>query len=171
MGTVTNVSASDTLLLKFGTETGGLAASLSASDTLLLKLGTESSLPPAGSISGADTLLLKLGTETGSLAASLSASDTLLPTSETELTLPTARSDIARAAEILDACDRIRFLTPPLHQEMRAEVRWPGDPAPDTGIDARSLKLDPADAAVLENLRSPDVTAITATWHGRPGPG
>ncbi len=83
-----------------------------------------------------------------------------------ELTLLTARSDIARAAEILDACDRIRFLTPALHQEMRAEVRWPGDPDPDTGIDVRSLELDPADAAVLEILRRPDVMDLLATWDG-----
>ena len=81
-----------------------------------------------------------------------------------ELTLLTDPADLRRAADILDACDRIRFLTPTVHREMRDEMRWPTDPDQDTGIDVRSLELDPADLAALDILRRPDVMDLLATW-------
>lgn len=81
-----------------------------------------------------------------------------------ELILLTEPADLQRAAEILDASDRIRFLTRALHEEMRAEVRWPGDADPDTGIDVRSLELDPADRAALDILTRPDVMDLLAAW-------
>ncbi len=81
-----------------------------------------------------------------------------------DLTLLTAPADLDRAARILDACDRIRFLTPAVHREMRDEMRWPGDPDQDTGIDVRSLELDPADLAALDILRRPDVMDLLASW-------
>lgn len=80
------------------------------------------------------------------------------------LHLLTQRDDIAQAATILAAADRVRFLTPHLHQEMISELRWPGDPDPDTGIDVRSLEFDPGDMAVLDVLRRPDVMAHLAEW-------
>ena len=43
-------------------------------------------------------------------------------------------------------------------------LRWPGDPDQDTGIDVRSLELDPADLAALDILRRPDVMDLLATW-------
>lgn len=81
------------------------------------------------------------------------------------LRLITERDDIAQAATILAASDRIRFLTPHLHQEMLAELRWPGDPDPDAGIDVRSLEFDAGELAVLDVLRRPDVMAHLADWN------
>lgn len=80
------------------------------------------------------------------------------------LRLITQRDDIAQAATILAAADRVRFLTPHLHQEMISELRWPGDPDPDTGIDVRSLEFDPGEMAVLDVLRRPDVMEQLAEW-------
>lgn len=80
------------------------------------------------------------------------------------LTVLTGAEQLTRAAAILAACDRIRFLTPVLHEEMRTEVRWPGDPDPDSGIDVRTLELDPADEAALEILRRPEVMDLLAGW-------
>lgn len=70
------------------------------------------------------------------------------------------------AARILAAADRIRYLTPRLHAEMIAELRWPGDPSPDTGIDIRSLELRQADLVMLDILRRPEVMAHLAAWGG-----
>lgn len=80
------------------------------------------------------------------------------------LHLFTQRGDIAHAATILAAADRVRFLTPRLHREMISELRWPGDEDPDTGIDVRSLEFDPGEMAVLDVLRRPDVMEQLAEW-------
>ena len=74
-------------------------------------------------------------------------------------------AEIERAAAILAAADRIRYLTPRLHDEMFAELRSPGDPAPDSGIDIRSLELDPADLVMLDILRRSEVMANLADWN------
>lgn len=81
------------------------------------------------------------------------------------LRLLTDRDDIARAATILAASDRTRYLTAHLHQDMVSELRWPGDPNPDTGIDVLSLELDAGELAVLDILRRPDVMAHLAEWN------
>jgi molybdopterin/thiamine biosynthesis adenylyltransferase len=81
------------------------------------------------------------------------------------LHLITRRDDIAQAATILAAADRIRYLTPRLHEDMFAELRWPGDPDPDTGIDVRSLELSDGGLASLDILRRPDVMAHLAEWN------
>ncbi|MCG7593784.1 Rv1355c family protein [Mycobacterium sp. PSTR-4-N] len=73
--------------------------------------------------------------------------------------------DIERAATILAAADRIRYLTPHLHAQMIDELRWPGDPSPDTGIEVRSLELDDADVVLLDILRRGDVMANLAAWN------
>ena len=73
--------------------------------------------------------------------------------------------DLGRAATILAAADRIRYLTPVLHAEMFAELRSPGDPAQESGIDVRSLELDPADLVMLDILRRSDVMANLASWN------
>ncbi|OBH04122.1 hypothetical protein A5696_05520 [Mycobacterium sp. E2699] len=80
------------------------------------------------------------------------------------LRLITERGDMGHAATILAASDRIRYLTPHLHQEMVSELRWPGDADPDTGIEVRGLELDPGDLALLEILRRTDVMAHLARW-------
>jgi molybdopterin/thiamine biosynthesis adenylyltransferase len=81
------------------------------------------------------------------------------------LTLLTSREQIEAAATILAATDRTRYLTARLHAEMISELRWPGDPDPDTGIEVRSLELDPEDHAVLGILRRSDVMAHLAEWN------
>ena len=81
------------------------------------------------------------------------------------LQLLTDRNDIDRAARILAATDRIRFITPRLHKEMISEMRWPGDQPADSGIDVRGLELDPGGLAVLEILRRSDVMALLAQWN------
>jgi hypothetical protein len=48
---------------------------------------------------------------------------------------------------------------------MVSELRWPNDKSLDTGIDVRSLELDPGDLAVLDILRRPDVMANLARWN------
>jgi hypothetical protein len=73
-------------------------------------------------------------------------------------------AELDRAATTLAAADRIRYLTPRLHAEMFAELRLPGDPAPDSGIDVRSLELDPADVVMLDILRRSEVMANLAAW-------
>jgi molybdopterin/thiamine biosynthesis adenylyltransferase len=73
--------------------------------------------------------------------------------------------DIAKAATIIAASDRARYLTPELHSEMIAELRWPGDPLPDTGIDIRSLEFAPGELVVVEILRRPDVMDHLARWN------
>lgn len=82
-----------------------------------------------------------------------------------QLRLLTGKADIDAAAAIVAAADRIRFLTPALHAEMIHELRWPGDPSPDTGIDVDSLELHASDRAVLDILRRPDVMAALADWN------
>jgi molybdopterin/thiamine biosynthesis adenylyltransferase len=82
-----------------------------------------------------------------------------------QLQIVTERDDIARVATILAAGDRARYLTPRLHEEMISELRWPGDPDPDTGIDVFSLELDPDDLAVIDILKRPDVMAHLAQWN------
>ncbi|MDT7795247.1 MAG: hypothetical protein QOD59_4688 [Mycobacterium sp.] len=73
-------------------------------------------------------------------------------------------AEIDRAAAVLAAADRIRYLTPQLHAEMFAELRLPSDPSPESGIDVRSLELAPADLVMLDILRRSDVMANLATW-------
>ncbi|MGH3678216.1 MAG: Rv1355c family protein [Mycobacterium sp.] len=76
----------------------------------------------------------------------------------------TVRRDLDKAAAILAESDRIRYLTPQLHAEMISELRWPGDPSPDSGIDVNSLELDPADLVKLDILRRPEVMAHLSEW-------
>lgn len=80
------------------------------------------------------------------------------------LHLLTEPNDVAKAAAILAESDRIRYLTPRLHAEMISEVRFPGDPSQDSGIDVRSLELIPADLVKLDVLRRPEVMAYLHDW-------
>ena len=79
--------------------------------------------------------------------------------------LVTGRDDMERVAGVFAAADRIRYLTPELHADMVSELRWPDDEFPDTGIDVRSLELEPGDLAVLDILRRPDVMIHLAEWN------
>jgi hypothetical protein len=79
--------------------------------------------------------------------------------------LLTGQAELASAATVLAAADRPRYLTAQLHTEMISELRWPGDPEPDTGIDIRSLELDASEDALLAILRRGDVMAHLADWN------
>lgn len=78
----------------------------------------------------------------------------------------TDRNDLESAAAILAAADRIRYLTPHLHAEMFAELRWPDAPSLDDGIDIRTLELAPADLVMLDVLRRPEVMNHLKAWDG-----
>jgi hypothetical protein len=81
-----------------------------------------------------------------------------------ELQILSEPAQLDRFAATLAAADRIRYLTPQIHADMFGELRFPGDPDPDTGIDVRSLELDPADLVMLDILRRPEVMEILAAW-------
>lgn len=82
-----------------------------------------------------------------------------------ELTILTDRAEMETAARLLAETDRLRYLTPTLHREMISELRWPGDPEPDTGIEVITLGLDPTDVVVLDILRRSDVMAKLSDWN------
>jgi hypothetical protein len=80
------------------------------------------------------------------------------------LRLLITRDEIHKAAQIFAAADRTRYLTPRLHAEMAAELRWPEDGCAESGIDVRSLELDPGELRTLDILRRPEVVAQLAEW-------
>lgn len=80
------------------------------------------------------------------------------------LRLLTSPADIESVAALVADADRLRYLTPRLHAEMLEELRFPGDPDQDTGIDVATLELDFSDRAVLEILRRPDVMTQLTLW-------
>jgi len=80
------------------------------------------------------------------------------------LRLLTASDEVAEAADLLSESDRVRYLTPRLHTQMISEVRFPGDPRQDSGIDVASLELPPADLVKLDVLRRSDVMARLGEW-------
>jgi molybdopterin/thiamine biosynthesis adenylyltransferase len=80
------------------------------------------------------------------------------------LAVLTDAAALDEAASILAAADRIRYLTPRLHAEMFAELRSPGHPESDSGIDIRTLELDAADLVMLDILRRSEVMATLAAW-------
>ncbi|OSC41180.1 Rv1355c family protein [Mycobacterium decipiens] len=101
-------------------------------------------------------------------AVSAETTDVLHAAVEAEgarLYLLTARDDITWAATILAAADRTRYLTPRLHAEMISELRWPGDPFPDTGIDVCSLEMGHDRLAELDLVRRTDVMEHLAQWN------
>jgi nitroreductase len=78
--------------------------------------------------------------------------------------LITAPSTLADLAEVLGESDRLRYLTPLLHGQMMAELKWPGRDRLDVGIDVRTLGLDPTDLAKLEVAGRADVMSLLADW-------
>jgi hypothetical protein len=82
------------------------------------------------------------------------------------LHLVTDRDAIIEYSELLGESDRLRYLTPRLHAEMMAELRWPETDSVETGIDVRTLELDHSDLAKLAVARRADVMADLAGWNG-----
>ncbi len=107
----------------------------------------------------------RLGTTRPFPADTIALLDSVARREGARLHLVTARDDIAAAATIFAAADRVRYLTRQLHAEMVSELRWPGDECLDTGIDVSSLELEPGDLAVLDILRRPDVMIHLAEWN------
>ncbi|AYF72951.1 Rv1355c family protein [Nocardia yunnanensis] len=77
----------------------------------------------------------------------------------------TDRADIEAAAAIIAESDRIRYLTPGLHAEMFAELRWPGDDL-DSGLDLRTLELAPGELDKLFVVRRPEVMSRVRAFDG-----
>jgi len=107
----------------------------------------------------------RLGTSRPIPAHTIELLHTIAEHEGAQLYLMAEPDDIASVATIFAAADRIRYLTPRLHAEMVSELRWPGNPCPDTGIDVLSLELDPGDLAVIDILKRPDVMAHLAQWN------
>jgi hypothetical protein len=74
------------------------------------------------------------------------------------------REAIEHCADLLAESDRMRYLSPRLHREMMSELRWPGEPL-ETGIDIRTLELDPTDLSKLAVARRADVMKRLASWN------
>ncbi|MET8777746.1 Rv1355c family protein [Nocardia sp. NPDC004654] len=77
----------------------------------------------------------------------------------------TGRTELAHAAALLGESDRIRHLTPRLHQEMYGELRWPGEDLR-TGIDVRGMELAPDEQAKMRIAGRADVMARLHEWSG-----
>ena len=71
---------------------------------------------------------------------------------------------LVAAGAAMAAADRVRYLTATLHREMFAELVWPGADHDVTGIETRTLGLDPADLATLAIAGRPEVMALLADW-------
>ena len=82
------------------------------------------------------------------------------------LHLVTERDHIGECAAVLAESDRMRFLLPTVHQQMLAELRWPGRDSLEEGLDVRSLDMDPGSLAALELVGRPDVMEHLADWRG-----
>ncbi|WP_458687122.1 Rv1355c family protein [Nocardia tengchongensis] len=67
-------------------------------------------------------------------------------------------ADIDAAATVFAESDRARYLTPDLHAEMFAELRWPGSDL-HSGLDLRTLGLVAGDLGKLLVIRRPEVMA------------
>ncbi|MGV9666129.1 Rv1355c family protein [Nocardia niigatensis] len=77
----------------------------------------------------------------------------------------TDRAGIEEIGLLLGESDRVRYLTPHMHREMLAELRWPGDDAR-TGMDLRTLDLAADELAKLEIARRADVMEHVRAWEG-----
>ncbi|TQM30521.1 Rv1355c family protein [Nocardia bhagyanarayanae] len=77
----------------------------------------------------------------------------------------TGRAELAHAAALIGESDRIRHLTPRLHQEMYGELRWPGEDLR-TGIDVRGMELAPDEQAKVRIGGRADVMARLHEWSG-----
>ncbi|UTM38255.1 Rv1355c family protein [Rhodococcus pyridinivorans] len=81
-----------------------------------------------------------------------------------QIRLVTAPDEIGAIAEILAESDRLRYLTPSLRTELIRELRWPGDPDPDSGIEVASLGLDTAEEAMLDVVLRHDALDRLREW-------
>ncbi|MDE3065259.1 MAG: Rv1355c family protein [Acidobacteriota bacterium] len=80
------------------------------------------------------------------------------------LRVVTDRARIAECAEILAASDRLRFLIPEIHEQMLAELKWPGRDSLEEGLDIRTLEMDASGYAAMELVGRRDVMEHLADW-------
>ena len=83
-----------------------------------------------------------------------------------DLTVLDGPDQLAAAAALLAASDRIRYLTPDLHAQMMSELRWPGRDRLDTGIDVRTVSSDALDLIKLRVAERSEVMTQLAKWNG-----
>lgn len=81
------------------------------------------------------------------------------------LFVSTDRRLIDQVGELIGASDRLRYITPVLHDEMIAELRWPGRHDLSTGLDVRTLEMTPTDLAKLAIVERSDIMAHLADWN------
>jgi nitroreductase len=83
-----------------------------------------------------------------------------------ELRLTTDRNDILANATMLAEADQWRFLIPHVHEDMMAEVKFPGKDDLDIGLDVRSLEMDETSLPLTSLLQRGDVMHHLAEWGG-----
>ena len=83
-----------------------------------------------------------------------------------ELRLTTDRNDILANATMLAEADQWRFLIPHVHQDMMAEVKFPGKDSLDIGLDVRSLEMNEAMLPLTALLQRSDVMGYLSEWGG-----
>ncbi|WP_062986484.1 Rv1355c family protein [Nocardia anaemiae] len=104
------------------------------------------------------------------LGAGVPLADHVLPALAAAATDASVRAitepdELTAAAALLGESDRIRYLTPRLHQEMFGELRWPGED-PRTGIDIRSMELAADEQAKIRIGERSDVMDRLREWSG-----
>ena len=80
------------------------------------------------------------------------------------LHLVTDPDQLTLLADVLAESDRLRYLTPLLHEQMISELKWPGLDRLDVGIDVRTLGVDAGELAKLQVASRSDVIAYLAAW-------
>ena len=80
------------------------------------------------------------------------------------LHLVTDPNQLTLLADVLAESDRLRYLTPLLHEQMISELKWPGLDRLDVGIDVRTLGIDAGELAKLQVASRSDVIAYLAAW-------
>jgi nitroreductase len=84
------------------------------------------------------------------------------------LQLATEDTALLHLARLLGKCDRLRFLSRTMHQDLMSELRWPGSTTLSlrTGIDLASLELSPADEAAMRVLSRWSAMARVKSFDG-----
>lgn len=80
------------------------------------------------------------------------------------LQLLTDRNRVEKIAAILAATERIRYLTPSMHAEILSEIRCPTDDSRNSGVDVRSLEMNPIEFSKFQITQRPDVISKLAEW-------
>lgn len=66
---------------------------------------------------------------------------------------------LARYGDLIARAERLRFLAPGLHDDLRRELVWPGAEPVRVGLDVRTLELAPPDLEKVKLAMRPDIMA------------